>query len=191
MLPSTRINTEVVDNKLSPEVLISLSRVCSPNISPDSQNIVYTVKEVDLNENKTIGQIYTMSIDGNNNKKVSMPLTDSRGKALYGRARKGEKVDKEADGGGLNLQGGKIPGLSCRFAGKRKTLPLGVSPDVSLKAGRPEAMPGRLSPKAQTRRTEKGAQRGRAAPRHGIRRRAAAFGGTIILRRRPRSRPPV
>ena len=38
---------------------------------------------------------------------VSMPLTDSRGKALYGRARKGEKVDKEADGGGLNLQGGK------------------------------------------------------------------------------------
>ena len=101
---------------------------------------------------------------------VSMPLTDSKGKALYGRARKGEKVDKEADGGGLNLQGGKIPGLSCRFAGKRKTLPLGVSPDVSLKAGRPEAMPGRLSPKAQTRRTEKGAQRGRAAPRHGIRR---------------------
>ena len=71
MLPSTRINTEVVDNKLSPEVLISLSRVCSPNISPDSQNIVYTVKEVDLNENKTIGQIYTMSIDGNNNKKIT------------------------------------------------------------------------------------------------------------------------
>ncbi len=67
---------------------------------------------------------------------VSMPLTDSKVKALYGRARKGEKVGKEADGGGLNLQGGKYWRFSCRFAGKQKTLALGVYPDVSLKLAR-------------------------------------------------------
>ena len=65
-----------------------------------------------------------------------MPLTDSKVKALYGRARKGETVGKEADGGGLNLQGGKYWRLSYRFAGKQKTLALGVYPDVSLKMAR-------------------------------------------------------
>ena len=63
---------------------------------------------------------------------VSMPLTDSKVKALYGRARKGETVGKEADGGGLNLQGGKYWRLSYRFAGKQKTLALGVYPGGSL-----------------------------------------------------------
>ncbi len=52
-----------------------------------------------------------------------MPLTDSKVKALYGRARKGENVGKEADGGGLNLQGGKYWRLSCRFSGKQNPLP--------------------------------------------------------------------
>lgn len=65
-----------------------------------------------------------------------MPWPDSWGKALYGRARKGEKVGKEVDGGGLNLQGGKYWRLSYRFAGKQKTLALGVYPDVSLKMAR-------------------------------------------------------
>ena len=51
-----------------------------------------------------------------------MPLTDSKVKALYGRAGKGKDVGKEADGGGLNLQGGKYWRLSYRFAGKQKTL---------------------------------------------------------------------
>ncbi|WP_273524253.1 hypothetical protein [Mailhella massiliensis] len=61
-----------------------------------------------------------------------MPLTDSQGKTLYGRARKGEKVGKEADGDGLNQQGGKYRRCSCRFAGNQKTLALGVYPGGSL-----------------------------------------------------------
>lgn len=36
-----------------------------------------------------------------------MPLTDTKVRALFGKAQKGEKVGKEADGGGLNLIGGK------------------------------------------------------------------------------------
>jgi len=65
-----------------------------------------------------------------------MPLTDTKVRALYAKAQKGEAVGKEADGGGLNFQGGKYWRLSFRFAGKQKTLALGVYPAVSLKAAR-------------------------------------------------------
>ena len=100
---------------------------------------------------------------------VSMPLTDSRGKALYGRARKGEKVDKEADGGGLNLQGGKYG--ACRFAGGQKSLALGMYPDVSLKGARQIRDQAReLLTLHGPRRTEKGRQNKRKTPGHEIRR---------------------
>ena len=66
----------------------------------------------------------------------SMPLTDTKVRALYGKAQKGESVGKESDGGGLNLQSGKYWRLSYRFNGRQKTLALGVYPAVSLKAAR-------------------------------------------------------
>ena len=53
--------------------------------------------------------------------------------AVRSRPEGGER-GKEA--GGLNLQGGKYRRFSCRFAGKQKTLALGVYPDVSLKLAR-------------------------------------------------------
>ena len=65
-----------------------------------------------------------------------MPLSDTKLRALHGRMLKGEKVGKESDGGGLNFQDGKYWRLSYRFAGKQKTLALGVYPDVSLKMAR-------------------------------------------------------
>ena len=65
-----------------------------------------------------------------------MPLTDTKIKAIYAKAQRGETVGKESDGGGLNFQSGKYWRLSYRFGGKQKTLALGVYPDVSLKAAR-------------------------------------------------------
>ena len=65
-----------------------------------------------------------------------MPLTDTKVRALHGRMLKGEKVGKEADGGGLTLQEGKYWRFYYRFDGKQKTLALGVYPDVSLKNAR-------------------------------------------------------
>ena len=65
-----------------------------------------------------------------------MPLTDTKVRALHGRMVKGENVGKESDGGGLNFQSGKYWRMSYRFAGKQKTLALGVYPDVSLKMAR-------------------------------------------------------
>ena len=65
-----------------------------------------------------------------------MPLTDTKNKAIYAKAQRGEAVGKESDGGGLNFQNGKYWRLSYRFGGKQKTLALGVYPDVSLKAAR-------------------------------------------------------
>ena len=65
-----------------------------------------------------------------------MPLTDTKIKAIYAKALRGETVGKESDGGGLNFQSGKYWRLSYRFGGKQKTLARGVYPDVSLKAAR-------------------------------------------------------
>ncbi len=65
-----------------------------------------------------------------------MPLTDTKLKALFAKSQRGESVGKESDGGGLNFQNGKYWRLSYRFAGKQKTLALGVYPDVSLKLAR-------------------------------------------------------
>ncbi len=65
-----------------------------------------------------------------------MALTDAKVRGLHGRMQKGEKVGKESDGGGLNFQDGKYWRLSYRFAGKQKSLALGVYPDVSLKMAR-------------------------------------------------------
>ncbi|MCG8096763.1 MAG: tyrosine-type recombinase/integrase [Candidatus Thiodiazotropha taylori] len=65
-----------------------------------------------------------------------MPLTDS----AIRNAKPKEKNYKLADGGGLYLlvttKGGKWWRLDYRFQGKRKTLSMGVYPDVSLKSAR-------------------------------------------------------
>ena len=57
-----------------------------------------------------------------------MPLNDTKIRALYGKAQKGEAVGKVSDGGGLNFQSGKYWRLSYRFEGKQKTLALGGLP---------------------------------------------------------------
>ena len=75
-----------------------------------------------------------------------MPLTDTKIKAIYAKAQRGETVGKESDGGGLNFQSGKYWRLSYRFGGKQKTLAIGVYPDVSLKAARVAREKARLLP---------------------------------------------
>ena len=61
-----------------------------------------------------------------------MPLKDT----TVRNAKPSPKPQKLSDGGGLHLlvqpTGGKLWRLSYRFAGKQKTLALGVYPDVSL-----------------------------------------------------------
>lgn len=65
-----------------------------------------------------------------------MPLTDREIRA----AKPGERTIKLSDGGGLQLwiepDGGKRWRLAYRFAGKQKTLALGVYPSIGLKAAR-------------------------------------------------------
>ena len=65
-----------------------------------------------------------------------MPLSDTS----IRNAKSPEKPIKLADGGGLYLllkpNGAKWWRLDCRFAGKRKTLSMGVYPEVGLKAAR-------------------------------------------------------
>ena len=55
-------------------------------------------------------------------------------------AKAGDNVRKLTDGGGLHLQvqptGARYWRYDCRYAGKRKTLALGVYPEASLKKAR-------------------------------------------------------
>lgn len=82
--------------------------------------------------------VSALSTEGNTN----MPLTDATAR----NAKPAAKPQKLSDGGGLQLlvqpTGGKLWRLAYRFAGKQKTLALGVYPAVSLaeaRGGRDEA----------------------------------------------------
>src|SRR6478672_3915896 len=51
--------------------LLSVSRVNDPQLSPDGRTVTYTVGVVDLNANRVINQIYTVSIDGGSPRQIT------------------------------------------------------------------------------------------------------------------------
>ncbi len=51
--------------------LMKIRRVGDPQISPDGKNVAFTVGDVNMSANKTLTQIYTVSIDGSNLKQIT------------------------------------------------------------------------------------------------------------------------
>lgn len=51
--------------------LINMKRVGDPQVSPDGKTIAYTIGVVDKAANRTLTQIYTMSIDGSKQKQIT------------------------------------------------------------------------------------------------------------------------
>lgn len=66
-----RNNPEIKDGILTSEVLWSIGRIDSFNVSSDEQQIVYEVKYFKIAENKGVHQFYTIKPDGTNNKMIT------------------------------------------------------------------------------------------------------------------------
>ncbi len=63
--------TSFAQDRLSPELLWKLGRVSSPHVSPDGKWMVYGVKYFDLKENSGNRDLYLMSTDGGDAKKIT------------------------------------------------------------------------------------------------------------------------
>lgn len=57
-------NVEVIERKLTPEILWAFGRVSEPRLSPDKQYILYGVTWYDVAQNKGNRELYTMRTDG-------------------------------------------------------------------------------------------------------------------------------
>lgn len=55
---------QVKDGKMTPEILVTLSKVSSPQLSPDGSKLIYTVGYTDIAENKGYSDIFVMNADG-------------------------------------------------------------------------------------------------------------------------------
>ncbi len=51
--------------------LMKIRRVGDPQLSPDGKTVAFTIGDVDKSANKTLTQIYTVSIDGSNQKQIT------------------------------------------------------------------------------------------------------------------------
>lgn len=67
-LPET---PKLTSDIMTPEVLWSFGRVGSPSVSPDGQNVVYTVTYYNIQENKAYRDIYTVPSNGGAAKNIT------------------------------------------------------------------------------------------------------------------------
>ena len=58
-------------NRMTPELLWDLKRVSNIQISPDGQQILYSVKTYDLKANTGVNQLYLMPISGGTAKQIT------------------------------------------------------------------------------------------------------------------------
>ena len=59
--------------------MLNLKRVADPQLSPDGQTVAFTIGVVNKDANRTLNQIYTMSVDGGNQKQVTSGTSSSSG----------------------------------------------------------------------------------------------------------------
>jgi Tol biopolymer transport system component len=57
--------------------LVKLRRVADPQLSPDGKTVAYTVGDVDKEANRTLTQIYTVSVDGGNPRQITKDTKSS------------------------------------------------------------------------------------------------------------------
>ncbi|MDQ3181062.1 MAG: DPP IV N-terminal domain-containing protein, partial [Acidobacteriota bacterium] len=51
--------------------MMKLRRVGDPQLAPDGKTVAFTIGDVDMSANKTLTQIYTVSVDGRNLKQIT------------------------------------------------------------------------------------------------------------------------
>lgn len=73
-----RSNIQVDGKRMTPEALWALGRIGGVAVSPDNQQIAYTVAYYSVAENRSNREIFVMDIDGGNNRKLtSTPFSEN------------------------------------------------------------------------------------------------------------------
>ncbi len=64
-------NVDVVDGKLTPEILEAFGRIGTPVVSPDAKTIAFTLSYEDIEQNKSNAEIYTIPVEGGEMKRLT------------------------------------------------------------------------------------------------------------------------
>ena len=59
-------DVQIVDGKMTAEVLEAFGRISSPTPSPDGTKIIFTLAYESIEENRSNAEIYSMDADGSN-----------------------------------------------------------------------------------------------------------------------------
>lgn len=98
---------QVVDGQFTPEIMHLLGKVSDPQLSPDGQSILYGVAYTDIEKNKSQRHLFTMDVDGGNNKKITAQNTSLSNARWYKDGQhilflmKGQIHSMRSDGSGL------------------------------------------------------------------------------------------
>ena len=85
-----RSEIEIVDGKMTPEVLLSYGRLSDPQVSPDGQHILYGVSYTDIAGNKSVRNLRMCKLDGSDDilltrsgKSISNARWSADGKKIF------------------------------------------------------------------------------------------------------------
>ena len=100
-----KLNSDV----MTPEVLWTMGRIGEFAVSPDGSQVVYSVTDYTIDENKGFSRLYVMNADGSNLKCITSgnfsqysPTWTSKGKIVYMTAESGDMQLWEMDSDGMN-----------------------------------------------------------------------------------------
>ena len=74
-----RPDIQVVDGKLTPEMMEAFGRVSGPQVSPDRKSVLYSVEFVNLKADKGNRELWIMDIDGKNQRQITITPENENG----------------------------------------------------------------------------------------------------------------
>ena len=81
-------NISVLDGIFTPELMHSLGKISDPQVSPDGTKILYGVLYTSIEQNKSNRELFTMNIDGSDNKQITFtPKSESNARWIDGGAK--------------------------------------------------------------------------------------------------------
>lgn len=66
---------KITDGLMTPEALYSFGRISEVTVSPDKSKVLYGVTYVSIEQNKTNRELFTMNVDGSDNKQITHTST--------------------------------------------------------------------------------------------------------------------
>lgn len=151
---TTKEPIEIIDGKMTPEIMLTMGNVTDPQLSPDGSKILYGVTYPSIKENKGNRELFTMNTDGSNNTKITdTPASESNARWINGGKEilclyKGSLVVMNADGSGRRTVSNSeidIEAFELSPAGdfmmymksvKSCTKPTDIYPDLDKSTGR-------------------------------------------------------